>query len=116
MATRGARRCLSVLGAIVPLVVACVTTPPRPPEQLRADAATAERVYAALDQDPNFFFRHVDVDVESGVVCLSGYVWSTEALFRAQDIARAVPGVVGVKDQMELEREAMRGGSDGSQR
>jgi len=78
--------------------------------QARADAATADRVYAALNDDPIFFFRHVDVNVDDGVAHLSGFVWTTDALYRAEQIARNVPGVICVEDRMELARPAFRGG------
>jgi hypothetical protein len=32
----------------------------------------------------------------------------------AQQIARTVPGVAGVRNEMELERQGNRGGSDGT--
>jgi osmotically-inducible protein OsmY len=41
---------------------------------------------------------------------LSGYIWDTDALYKAQRIAAAVPGVTRVVDQMELERAGTRGG------
>jgi len=53
-------------------------------EQTRADAAAAERVHAALNDAPNYYFRDVDVRVDSGVASLSGYVWTTPALYTAQ--------------------------------
>jgi hypothetical protein len=81
-----------------------VTSPVRP----HTDVVTAEQVYAALNADPIYYFRHVDVDVENGVVTLSGYVWDTPALYHAQRIAAHVPGVTRVVDQMELEREGVR--------
>jgi hypothetical protein len=110
------RRCARVcfLAAIAALAVACSTTPPKSPEQERADNATAERVYAALEANPIYYFRDVEVSVDSGVARLSGYVWTTDALYHAQQIARSVSGVVGVRDQMELERQANRGGGDGT--
>ena len=84
------------------------TSPVRPHSERRTDAVTAEQVYAVLNADPIYYFRHVDVDVENGVVTLSGYVWDTPALYRAQRIAARVPGVTRVVDQMELEREGAR--------
>jgi osmotically-inducible protein OsmY len=102
----------ALLAAIAGLMVACATTPPKSPEQERADNATAERVYAALEANPIYYFHDVEVDVDYGVARLSGYVWTTDALYHAQQIARRVPGVMGVRDQMELEREAARGGGD----
>jgi osmotically-inducible protein OsmY len=91
----------------------CSSLPDRSPAQIAADAATAGRVYAALDDDPIYFFRHVDVTVDDGVARLSGIVWTTDALFQAQKIARAVPGVTAVDDELELARAARRGGGDG---
>ena len=95
-------------------LAACASAPPKSPEQERADAATAERVYAALDQNPIYYLRDVDVSVDNGVAELSGYVWTTDALYRAKEIARRVPGVIAVQNKMQLEREGNRGGGDGS--
>jgi osmotically-inducible protein OsmY len=69
------------------------------------DGPTAEQVYEALNADPTDYFRHVDVQVQHGVVTLSGYVWSTPALYRAEKIATGIPGVTRVVDQLELERD-----------
>lgn len=87
--------------------------PSRSPAQLQADDATASRVYAALNDDPVYYLQDVDVGVYDGVARLSGYVWTTDALYRAQRIARNVPGVTGVRNEMQLERAAQRGGGDG---
>jgi BON domain len=76
-------------------------------EQENPDQLTADRVYAALNADPIYFFRHVDVEVDDGVADLSGYVWTTDAIYRARRIARTVPGVTRVvTSHLELEREA----------
>lgn len=69
-----------------------------------SDAVTAQQVYDALNKDPVHYFRHVHVHARNGVVTLRGYVWSTEALYRAEKIASGVPGVTRVVNQMELER------------
>ena len=92
----------------------CASAPPKSPEQERADAATAERVTAALEQNPIYYFRDVDVSVDYGVARLEGYVWTTDALYRAKEIALKVPGVLSVQNRMELERQGNRGGGDGS--
>jgi osmotically-inducible protein OsmY len=104
----------AALAAGVVLAGACSSAPPKSPEQERADAATAERVSAALESDPIFYFRDVEVSVDYGVALLSGYVWTTDALYRAQQITRGVPGVTGVRNHMELERQGNRGGGDGT--
>jgi osmotically-inducible protein OsmY len=77
----------------------------RPYSERRTDAVTAEQVYAALNADPIYYFRHVDVNVRDGVATLSGYVWVPQAIYHAQKIAARVPGVTRVVDQMELVRE-----------
>jgi osmotically-inducible protein OsmY len=92
------------------LIAACSTSPPKSPEQAYADKATAEQIYAALNADPIYYYRHVDVRVDGGVAQLSGYIWDTDALYRAKQIAASVPGVRRVVNQMELEREGSRGG------
>jgi osmotically-inducible protein OsmY len=108
----------AILVASVSALVACVSVPPKSPEQARADAAASVRaelgvtdevlanaVYSDLNADPKYYFRHVDVRVDNGVAQLSGYVWSTDAIYRARTIARNVPGVTGVvTSQLELER------------
>jgi hyperosmotically inducible periplasmic protein len=104
----------AALAAGLVLGVACSTAPPKSPEQERADAATTERLYAALDANPIYYFRDIEVSVDDGVVRLSGFVWTTDALYHAQQIARRVPGVTQVKNEMELERQGNNGGGDGT--
>jgi len=67
-----------------------------------ADLALSARVERALLDDPRLFARHIDVEVEGGQVFLSGYVWSTEDLLAARRIAERVPGVNGVRSELEL--------------
>ena len=104
----------SVLAASFLLAVACSTAPPMSPEQERADAATSERIYAALEANPIYYFRDVEVSVDDGVALLSGYVWTTDELYHAQQITRGVPGVTRVHSAMDLERQGNRGGGDGT--
>ena len=103
-----------LLAVCAAVAVACSSASPKSPEQERADAAATERVYAALEANPIYYFRDVEVSVDYGVAQLSGYVWTTDALYAAQNIARRVPGVTGVRDTMELERQGNRGGGDGT--
>ena len=89
----------------------------RPAEVARAGAGRCRdsaRVYAALESNPIYYFRDVEVSVDYGVVQLSGYVWTTDALYRAQEIVRRVPGVTSVQNAMELERQGNRSGGDGT--
>ena len=69
------------------------------------DEILASAVYSQLNADPIYYFRHVDVTVDQGVADLSGYVWSTDAIYQARKIAMNVPGVTGVRtNQLQLER------------
>ena len=103
------------------LTVSCATVPPQPPppagagsarvEQLAADELLANAVYSELNADPIYYYRHVEVRVDNGVAHLSGYVWSTDAIYRARRIAQSVPGVTQVvTSQLELERNGRNSG------
>jgi hypothetical protein len=102
----------AALAAILVLTVACTSAPRKSPAQERADAATTERIYAALEANPIYYFRDVEVNVDDGVALLSGYVWTTDALYHAQEITRGIAGVTRVHSAMELERQGNRGGGD----
>jgi osmotically-inducible protein OsmY len=69
------------------------------------DAAIADRVSEALKADPHNFYRHATVSVTNGVVRLGGMVYSTDAMQKAEKIARQTPGVSSVENKMQLERE-----------
>jgi len=108
--------------AVATLTVSCASAPPRPSlpsasESVRSelgatDAILANTVYSELNADPIYYFRHVDVSVDNGVAHLSGYVWSTDAIYQARKIAMRVPGVTGVStNQLELERNDRSSGS-----
>lgn len=103
------------------LTASCATAPPQPSLPPGAGAAAAEQiatndilanaVYRRLNADPIYYFRHVDVHVDHGVAQLSGYVWSTDALYSARRIAQSVPGITGVvTTQLELERNGRNSG------
>ena len=93
---------------ILPVSAAPAATPgPSPADTAQNDGIIEEQVYDALNIDPTYYFRHVDVHVQHGVVTLSGFVWSTPAIYRAENIASGVPGVTRVVDRMELERNGL---------
>ena len=114
-------RRIPALIAAATLVASCTTAPLQPPRPAGAGSADggettandllANAVYTKLNADPLYYFRHVNVSVDHGVAHLSGYVWSTDAIYRARYVARSVPGISGVvTSQLELERN---GRSDG---
>jgi len=95
------------LGLAAPLAQAQPTSADTPATRANSpqDAAIADRVSTALQADPHHFYRHVTVTVTNGVVRLSGLTYSNDAIERAKEIARKTPGVTGVEDSMQLERE-----------
>jgi len=93
---------------ILPLSAGQAATPGlSPADTAQNDGVIEEQVYDALNTDPMYFFRHVDVQVQRGVVTLSGYVWSASSLYRAEKIASGIPGVTRVIDRMELQRDGL---------
>jgi osmotically-inducible protein OsmY len=86
------------------LAAASCSTMPRSPEQVAADRATADRIVLALDAQPYYYFQHVSVRVDDGVAFLAGYVWTPDAMVRARQITRGVPGVTRVVSN-DLEQE-----------
>jgi hypothetical protein len=110
----GAWRPLTLI-VVATLTVSCSSAPPKPSvptpaESMRTelgatDEVLANAVYTELNADPVYYFRHVDVRVDNGVADLSGYVWSTDAIYAARKIAGNVPGVTSVRtNQLQLER------------
>lgn len=106
--------CAAALIVAATLTVSCATAPgagsvgtePDPASELLASA-----VYQRLNANPIYYFRHVDVRVDHGVAQLSGYVWSTDAIYGARRIAQSVPGITGVvTTQLELERNGRSNG------
>jgi BON domain len=112
----------AALIAVATLTVSCSSAPLRPSvppaaESMRSelgatDEILANTVYSELNANPTYYFRHVDVRVDNGVAHLSGFVWSTDAIYAARKIAMKVPGVTGVStNQLELERNDRSNGS-----
>jgi osmotically-inducible protein OsmY len=87
------------------LSASCATAPPKYELATATDDVVASHIYSALNADPWFYFRHVDVNVDNGVAYLTGYVWSADAIYRARLIASRTPGVTRVvSNQLELDR------------
>jgi osmotically-inducible protein OsmY len=98
----------ALIGALLSLTVACATDPPRTANELQANKEIAGRVESALNADKFLFTRHISVRVDSGVVHLEGYVWSPTDIYVAKRIAKRVPGVTTVVDELELQRGGIR--------
>lgn len=66
------------------------------------DTTITARVKAALIKDPVVRAREVGVETFKGVVQLSGFVSSQEAMDQAQRLAGAVGGVSSVRNDMRI--------------
>jgi len=103
-------------GAVSSFSVACASVPPESLEQVKADQVLADKVQSALDSDPEFFFRHPEIQAENGKVFLTGDVWSAPAIVSAERIASQVPGVTSVSDQLEVRHNDSNGSGSGGAR
>jgi osmotically-inducible protein OsmY len=97
------RRTVLLLSALLGAACASAAGDRRLAEPV-VDQQLAARVEYALMHDDRLYARHIDVDVEHGVVHLSGLVWEVDDLFEAKRLARAVPGVTAVVSDLELVR------------
>ena len=64
------------------------------------DATITARVKTAIFQEPSLKSMQVSVETMQDVVQLSGFVDSQQARSRAGDVARAVPGVRSVRNDL----------------
>ncbi|MGO9935037.1 MAG: BON domain-containing protein [Steroidobacteraceae bacterium] len=107
-------------GAVTLLGLACSATPifaaeavPAPDSNLKTivvvgkrpappDSEVKEQVEAALRSDPFFPDEHVTVTIKDGVVTLHGIVFDEWDLRVAKRIAKRIPGVKRVINDLEI--------------
>jgi len=66
------------------------------------DAAITASVSAGLAKDPDLSAIKINVDTKGGTVSLKGPAPSAAAKARAEEIAKGVPGVTSVSNQLEV--------------
>jgi len=66
------------------------------------DSAVSAKVKAAFAKDPGVRAIDVKVDTFKGAVQLSGWADSAAEKARAEELAKAVPGVKSVENKIEL--------------
>ncbi len=71
------------------------------------DATITARVKAALAKDPQTKARKIDVDTLNGTVTLTGIVSSRDEAQRAVEIARKIPGVVRVRNNLQVGKRSL---------
>ena len=69
-----------------------------------SDRRATKEVNDRLSADPKHFFRHVQVSVHDGVAELTGFVSSSDAVYKAKELAQQAPGVTRVDSQLRVER------------
>lgn len=76
------------------------------------DATITAKVKNELIAEKNVKARNIDVDTVAGVVVLSGYVDSRQEADRAGQLAKSVPGVVRVKNELRIGSRTIGQGFD----
>ncbi len=66
------------------------------------DTVITSKVKAAIFDDPSLKSAEINVETFKGVVQLSGFVNSREDINKAVRVAREIPGVTSVKNDMRL--------------
>lgn len=66
------------------------------------DVTITARVKTEMVRDATVKARDINVDTVNGVVYLTGFVDSTRERERAEALARSVPGVTGVHNQLQV--------------
>lgn len=64
------------------------------------DATISTRVRAEIVRDPELKMRQINVETFKGTVQLTGFVDSAQQATRASEVARAVPGVRAVRNDI----------------
>jgi len=89
-----------------------VGTDERPAGTMLDDAAITAKVKTELINEKTVKARNIDVDTVAGVVVLSGYVDSQREADRAGFLAKSVPGVARVKNELRVGSRTMGQGFD----
>jgi hyperosmotically inducible protein len=74
------------------------------------DGTITAKVKTALIEDPTTEARDINVDTRRGVVQLNGFVASDPGRTQAARVARGVPGVTRVENNLTLQREVRTAG------
>lgn len=92
-----------------PLLLAAAAFAPTAIAGSQEDATAESKIRTALNAEPNYYFKHVDVTVKDGVAHLRGKVGTADAMARAKQIARDAPGVTSVENDVKVERAGEHG-------
>lgn len=96
---------LSLMLACTVGLVSCTTMPPRTPAQIETNHRLEEAVRETLEKSPDIYAEHVDIEVDGGVVTLSGPMADDHELIETLRIARTVPGVTKVLNSLDIDMD-----------
>ena len=94
--------CADEVGAPRATLDAIVVTGKKIPESA-PDAEVKQRVETAMHSDPYFYDEHITITIKDGVVTLHGIVFDDWDLRTARRIAKRIPGVKRVINDLEIE-------------
>ena len=98
------KRCSAIAAAALLLsALGCASTSTKESTgQYVDDAAITTKVKTAMFNEPSLKVLKINVETYKSVVQLSGFADSDADIAKAADLARAVPGVRSVKNDMRL--------------
>lgn len=98
------KRCSAIAAAVALLsALGCASTSNRESTgEYVDDTAITTKVKSAFFNEPSLKVLKINVETYKSVVQLSGFADSNADMDRATDLARAVPGVRSVKNDMRL--------------
>lgn len=97
------------VGAALVFSAACSRDDGKSAGQTIDDSAISAKVKASFAQDPGVRAVDVKVDTHLGTVQLSGWADSAAEKARAEELAKAVPGVKSVQNKIELKTDVKKG-------
>lgn len=97
---------MTLILALVAALAGCAGSPTRESTgQYIDDSAITAKVKGAFVKDETVSALHIGVDTFKGEVQLSGYADTPQEIRRAGELARTVPGVRSVKNDIRLKTQ-----------
>jgi len=90
----------SVFFLVLVMIATLVACASASDDEKVGDMALAENVKTALEADDSLRSFNIGIETRDGVVILSGWVSSQDALVKAGQIARSVKGAISVKNNL----------------
>jgi hyperosmotically inducible periplasmic protein len=95
-------RLLIVLALAIGSLAACQAPTGKTASQTMDDASVTVDVQKKLTSDRAANFTRVEVDTKQGIVQLTGVVQTSEQRARAEELAKHIPGVRGVHNNIQV--------------